>query len=150
MEGERTLGCNYYLKEMIKPPCECCGRPFERTTRHIGKSSVGWCFLLHVYPNEGIRYLQDWLPLLSQPGYVIEDEYGTVVEPDEILAVIERRGQSRPERTMPPPGYPSLTSFYRANYAQPGPRGFLRAQLLEGHCIGHGDGAWDYIIGEFS
>lgn len=26
----------------------------------------------------------------------------------------------------------------------------LRHQILKGHCIGHSEGTWDYIVGEFS
>ncbi len=144
------MGTNYYLKENPKPPCKCCKRPFERATRHIGKSSMGWCFALHVYPEEGIRYLQDWIPLFSQPGYVIEDEYGKAVEPDEMLACIERRGQYRPDRSVVPHGYHSMQHFYDMNHAMPGPQGFLRAKIMDGHCIGHGHGPWDFIVGEFS
>ncbi len=50
------MGTNYYLHE--KPDCECCGRPFEAL--HIGKSSSGWCFSLHVMPEDMINTLDDW------------------------------------------------------------------------------------------
>ena len=36
------------------------------------------------------------------------------------------------------------------NYAEPGPNGLVRAKINGVHCIGHGEGTWDYITGEFS
>lgn len=48
------MGTNYYLRP---DPCECCGRGLEPL--HIGKSCMGWCFRLHVYP-PGL-YCPDWL-----------------------------------------------------------------------------------------
>lgn len=50
------MGTNYYLH--TKPDCECCGRGFEPL--HIGKSSGGWCFSLHVMPEDNINTLDDW------------------------------------------------------------------------------------------
>ena len=35
------------------------------------------------------------------------------------------------------------------HHAIPGPNGLLRHRIGE-HCIGHGDGTWDLIRGEFS
>lgn len=65
------MGTNYYLEP--KPPCQCCGRPFEQL--HIGKSSAGWCFALHVIPERGIKDLDDWVRIWSQPEARIVDEY---------------------------------------------------------------------------
>jgi len=36
------------------------------------------------------------------------------------------------------------------NQAEPGPDGLARHKVNDGHCIGHGEGTWDLIIGEFS
>jgi hypothetical protein len=38
---------------------------------------------------------------------------------------------------------------YKGNYAVPGPNNLVR-HTLEHHCIKHGNGTWDCIIGEFS
>jgi len=38
------LGTNYYWQE--SEPCAACGRGYEQV--HVGKSSAGWCFSLHV------------------------------------------------------------------------------------------------------
>jgi hypothetical protein len=89
------MGTNFYVEPL--PPCECCGRAYER--KHIGKSSAGWCFSLHVYPDEGINTLQDWKKYLE--GKTIKDEYDrTITLPDLIERITERshsRGLSRHE-----------------------------------------------------
>lgn len=66
------MGTNYYLQE--KPPCDKCGREFERL--HIGQSSAGWCFALHVIPELGINNLADWKKRWEEHPSVIRDEYG--------------------------------------------------------------------------
>lgn len=71
------MGTNYYLKPK---PCECCGRTDEGL--HIGKSSAGWCFSLHVIPEEGINGLDDWKSRFDEPGVQIVNEYGEVVSKD--------------------------------------------------------------------
>ena len=112
------MGTNYYLHQ--KPDCECCGRQFEPL--HIGKSSGGWCFALHVVPENGINTLDDWRALWSATSAVIRDEYGDTVSIEDMERVITQRkwrGQS-PDRHY------------------------------DRHCVGHGEGTWDYIIGEFS
>ena len=109
------MSTNYYLHE--KPDCECCGRPFERL--HIGKSSAGWCFSLHVIPKAGINTLNDWRALWSAPGAHIRDEYGDLVPPDDLEIVITQRGDN-PRRHK------------------------------DRYCVGHGEGPWDYIVGDFS
>ena len=40
--------------------------------------------------------------------------------------------------------------FHKANHSEPGPKGLLRHKLDPQHCIGHGHGTWDLIVGEFS
>lgn len=114
------MGTNYYLHQ--KPDCECCGRPFEPL--HIGKSSGGWCFSLHVVPEDSIKSLDDWRELWSKPGAYICNEYGERIPLDEMEAVITRRS-------------------WRGQNPQRHPRDDPR-------CTGHGLGTWDYITGEFS
>ncbi len=48
------MGTNYYLR---KSKCKECGNEEEI---HIGKSSFGWTFALHIYPEKGINNLKDW------------------------------------------------------------------------------------------
>lgn len=109
------MGTNYYL---LKNVCPTCGRPEERL--HIGKSSVGWAFGLHVIPEEGIKTLDDWLPLMD--AGVIEDEYGTRIDKAAMLSYITNRSH---------------------------PRGLSRHEIDKRFCVGHGDGTWDYLVGEF-
>lgn len=137
------MGTNYYLQE--KPPCECCGRAFDM--RHIGKSSFGWCFSLHVYPDEGINDLADWIKLWSTPGTKILTEYGDVMSHGQMIKLITDRGPREKEKV--PLGYPSWEEFYRINDCQDGPGGLLRRRLGP-FCIGHGPGTYDLIVGEFS
>jgi hypothetical protein len=111
------MGTNYYVE--VQPPCECCGRGYEH--KHIGKSSAGWCFSLHVYPDEGINTLEDWKEYLKDK--VIKNEYGGIVTLDELLRCITKRNH---------------------------PSGLSRHVIDSRFCIGHGEGTWDYLIGDFS
>lgn len=114
------MGTNYYLHD--KPDCECCGRSFEPL--HIGKSSGGWCFSLHVMPMDSIHTLEDWQALWNMPNSFIRNEYGEKVSKEDIERIITQR-QWKGE--------------------------FPRRHDLDGtHCIGHGPGTWDYITGAFS
>jgi hypothetical protein len=133
------MGTNYYLYD--KPPCKECGRPQE--AKHIGKSSAGWCFSLHVIPEEGITDLEDWKKLWNQEEAVIKDQYGTTFD----QAIVER---GITERGIP--GETSHTSsiWLKKNSAEDGPNGLFRHRIDGIHCIGHGKGTWDLIIGKFS
>lgn len=113
------MGTNYYYHE--KPACRECGR--DHDARHIGKSSGGWCFSLHVERpgDDGPHDLKDWLALFKTPGSVIKDEYGVEISANDMVRVITRRS-------------PDL----------------LRHTIGNGLCIGHGEGTWDYLVGEFS
>ena len=68
------MGTNYYwIKE--DTTCPHCGRRDHDEVRiHIGKSSCGWCFSLHVDPSIGVGSLDDWIERFDT-GF-IEDEYG--------------------------------------------------------------------------
>lgn len=128
------MGTNYYLKTA---PCACCGLHDERNTMHIGKSSYGWCFALHVGkwmndaddPQEA-HNLEDWQALWSREGWVIVDEYKNTVTPEEMLRIITMRGGQ----------YGYAKEGYEAG----------RHNIDGIICIGHGPGTYDYIAGEFS
>lgn len=126
------MGTNYYLE--AEPPCPCCGRGYDR--KHIGKSSAGWCFALHVYPDEGIRDLRDWQMRWLTSGRDIVDEYGQKVAPKEMFSLIT-------ERSWP---IELLVNRYSAR----GPNGLLRHRLDGTFCIAHGEGTWDCCVGDFS
>jgi hypothetical protein len=82
------MSTNYYYHE--KPPCECCGR--EYPARHIGKSSAGWVFFLHV--GNGVGTLDDWKAVWDKGG-CIRDEYGQAVTAEEMLRIITKRVGTR-------------------------------------------------------
>jgi hypothetical protein len=136
------MGTNYYHHK--EPACQLCGHKNE--DRHIGKSSGGWCFSLHVYPEEGISDLADWEREWIS-GY-ITDEYGETVSAKDMLRHIINRGPGK-ARESKPYGYANWVEFDRRNQSQPGPNGMLRHRVNDS-CIKHGEGTWDCIIGEFS
>jgi hypothetical protein len=135
------MGTNYYWYE--KPACECCGRSYE--PKHIGKSSGGWCFSLHVIPEDEINDLPDWKKLWLTPGSFILDEYGRKFKSQEMKDIITNRAW-----TIKKPEIGGKLFDYKSNYAEPGPNGLVRHTVDKIHCIGHGNGTWDLIIGEFS
>ena len=130
------MGTNYYLE---REPCPHCGSTGD-SRQHIGKSSAGWCFSLHVDPDAGIHDLADWQGRWAADGLRIVDEYGLVVSPAVMQEVIT-------ERIWKEKDYDS--QFLRQNEAQVGPHNLLRHRLND-RCIKHGNGTWDCIVGEFS
>ena len=129
------MGTNYYHRTKI---CQCCGRYEER---HIGKSSYGWCFSLRIYPEDGIRNLDDWKGIFALRESEIFDEYGQKVGIRTMLSIIQDR--DHPEESN------WIQKDYRDNHAPPGPKNLVRHKLDGTHCVGHGEGTWDYIVGDF-
>lgn len=127
------MGTNFYLHENI---CQVCGRFNER---HIGKSSYGWCFGLHIYPDERINSLEDW-KLLFDSGEIY-DEYGRRVSKDEMIDIITNR--SHPDSN-------ENDEWYAQNHAERGPNNLARSKIDGVLCVGHGEGTWDYLVGDFS
>lgn len=132
------MGTNFYLHD--RDPCDCCGRPFSRL--HIGKSSAGRAFSLHVIPEEGIHGLKDWEARWSHPHVRIEDEYGQILTPQEMHDRIANRSWCARE--------PLGEAWYRETRAEAGPNGLARSVADGVYCVGHGPGTWDLIAGEFS
>lgn len=114
------MGTNYYLTlaELAEVPhAELWEQPPPRL--HIGKSSYGWTFGLHVYPKSKTRPkdLQEWRALFSNSDFHIVDEYDRQISTREMLNVILDRDYSH-------------------------------RQIVDGHvCIGWGDGSYDLCIG---
>ena len=129
------MGTNYYLTQSV---CPHCGRGDE--PRHIGKSSAGWCFALHVYPGEGINDLDDWERLWATPGSIIKDEYGKMISISEMKQWITERSWKGSKEHFD----------YAANYAIEGPNNLARRKIDRWYCIGHGAGTWDLCVGDFS
>lgn len=140
------MGTNYYLcKKGEKLICPHCLEDVNR--RHIGKSSAGWVFALHVYPAEGIHDLRDWEKLWRDEAYQIEDEYGKVITHNKMLEnITERSNLPWDQQTWLP--YANERNFHRSNHSLRGPNGLLRSQLSE-RCIKHGAGTWDCFVGHF-
>ena len=133
------MGTNYYA---IKK-CTCCG---NEDSYHIGKSSGGWTFSLHVEPNEDINDLQDVLKIIEDPERIVKDEYDRVLSKSEMLDTIKNRKCE--EMGSPPTGYRSWKHFHILNDTLEGPNNLLRHKLKY-NCIAHGEGTWDCIEGEF-
>jgi hypothetical protein len=143
------MGTNYYLELDV---CDKCGRPGERL--HIGKSSMGWCFGLHVtesWEERQISSLEDWKRLWSQPDAVIVDEYGERISPDQMLEIITEREGTPKEECSLSEYYSSWEEMLRKNCAIWGPNNLLRHDMAAArHHKGYGDGTWDLLSGEFS
>jgi len=130
------MGTNYYLNRNVCPHCQ---RSEKRL--HIGKSSAGWCFSLHVIPEEGLNSLEDWQAAWSVSDAVIADEYGSTLTPTDMTKIITERSRV---------GEPFTPKGLMRNLAEAGPNGLARSANDGSHCVGHGTGTWDLIAGEFS
>lgn len=136
------MGTNYYVQ--TGPLCPHCGRgPVEL---HLGKSSSGWVFGLHVYPDMGINTLADWIEYWRDKH--IMDECGASISPEDMIRFITER--SFGDRTHAPYGYSSWDEFHSRNYSEDGPNNLVRHRVDGTHCIAHGEGTYDYIVGAFS
>ena len=89
------MGTNYYLQPVVER-CPTCHKPtddwnLEFAKRHIGKSSYGWCFSLRVYPENGVKDLEDWIERWGKEGFEIRDGSDELVTPEEMLKIITER-----------------------------------------------------------
>ena len=136
------MGTNYYavLEDDV---CQHCYRG-ETKEIHIGKSSLGWCFSLHVGSESEPdipKDLAEWRELWSRCAY-LRDECGTKI-PQSLMErfILERHGKVKDEK--------EYSQFLLENKAIPGPNHLARHSLGQ-YCVGHGDGTYDLIIGKFS
>jgi hypothetical protein len=140
---ELIMGTNYYLSKKVCPHCER-----SEEIIHIGKSSGGWVFSLHVIPEEGINDIGDWKSLFSIHDNVIKDEYGRILTTEEMISVIcDRSRKSSWDKV--PMSYSSWEEFHIQNHSEEGPNGLLKRKVGS-HCIANGEGTWDLVTGEFS
>lgn len=121
------MGTNYYFHPKPTTSCPTCGHTRTAEPIHIGKSSVGWTFGLHVRPRYWIggpipQDLDAWRERFLEEGSKIQDEYGQVITVVDMLRIITDRSH---------------------------PNG-LRRRPLDEYCIGHGEGTWDLVVGDFS
>lgn len=131
------MGTNYYWRSESNACKECGHDPSEEI--HIGKSSMGWCFALHV--TDEIRSLTEWRMEWDGDGAIF-DEYGQRVEPEQMLKIITDRSGKRGPGDFG-------QAFLDRNHAVVGPKGLLRSINDGSHCISHGAGTWDVMPGEF-
>jgi len=132
------MGTNWYLvKQEMVPDIldDKLSTPDDSWTRlsnapdtgilHIGKSSGGWRFSLHIIPDQGIHDFKDWLVLATDPDWTIMDEYGRIFDYVALIKVVA--------------------------YRQPMSGRELKYHDIDGvRCVGHGSGTWDLITGIFS
>lgn len=92
------MGINFYLitgkklKEHTKS-----GFGYEIPEEiHIGKDSYGWLFHLCAYPERGIACLKDWTKEFQKKGAQIRNEYGDVISPETMKAIIEKNVSDNP------------------------------------------------------
>jgi hypothetical protein len=137
------MGTNFYLHEN---ECGHCHR--SESPLHIGKSSMGWCFALHVIHDEGLTTLAAWQVRWGAGG-TIRSEYGETIPVVDMLSTIMNRS-GRPFEISSWPTYRDEADSHAQNHSQRGPNNLLRHRIDGRHCVGHGEGTWDYIAGEFS
>lgn len=140
------MGTNYYsVKRGLEtlPPDEFWGRRRDENDDilHIGKSSGGWCFTLHVMPERGVEDLWDWIAILLDPERIIINEYSEPIEFSGMWRTITDRSWPRPKTWT--------EADYRRNYAEPGPNNLARHAVGRG-CRSQGLGTWDCVEGYFS
>ena len=72
----------------------------------------------------GINNLEDWIEKFKVFESGIKDEYGSYITMEEMVKIITERKHNEKELN--------------------------RCEIDGIHCIGHGEGTWDYMLGEFS
>ena len=147
------MGTNYYMVKGDHPPEGHYDHPLNPLLKHgtgrppmihIGKSSGGWCFALRVYPDHGVHTLADWkvfVERLMRENWAIEDEYGKLYWPKELWPIVEREGWEKKDELC--------RVAERVGWEKMG-RALTRNEVDNTYCIGHGEGLYDYIVGEFS
>jgi len=131
------MSTNFYWHEKPKV-CVTCGHNLSKTI-HIGKSSPGWVFMLHVDPEEGLHTLNDWIDKWNEPGSLIYNEYGTLISNSDMSRIILDRENFESTRKD--------TSYLMKNHAVEGPRGLLRGDR---NFAPPDDETYDLVDGEFS
>jgi hypothetical protein len=126
------MGTNYYVKS---ERCNCCDH--KPDDFHIGKSSYGWYFTMHV--TYTITNFQDMLIFLVDNRYNIYNEYGDKVELEDIIRTICCRS-----------GNNTAENYYENSiYCELGQYGLVKFKVGFG-CIGSSEiNPIDYVPGDF-
>lgn len=82
------MGMNYYVEYDL---CKHCGR-VDRY--HIGKSSYGWAFTLHIEPELGINELEDIIPLMEK-GSIFNEDNERISKQEMLDKIINNNGTAR-------------------------------------------------------
>lgn len=91
---------------------------------HIGLSSMGWAFQLRIHPESGIHEIDGWRKLFSDPLRVIMDEYGTVIDKNDMQFMITRGSPTyRPNDNGTKRRYGHWCSETKMLYLDDAPRG---------------------------
>ena len=135
------MGMNFYTIQQTNLSSFLSGDSSANDTYHIGKSSYGWVFSLHVDHDRGIYDLDDMLPMLTDSKRIIVDEDGKEISLVKLMLTIMGRSMDKLPTELP--------SYYSRN-AILGEKNLLRSELGHNHCVKHGAGTWDCIIGDFS
>lgn len=128
------MGTNYYWLPTEERECPTCHREHEGL--HIGKSSAGWCFSLHVIPDLDLNTLADWMAKFSTGA--IFDENDKRISVEDMLVTITQRSWPHPRSNDP--------DNLSENHAKVGPNNLRR----HAYCANPGDGTYDLCEGEFS
>lgn len=110
---------------------------------HIGKSSYGWHFNLCVYPDLGIRNLNDWINIFNNNEIV--DEYERQVSVEDMLDTITNRQHddkhlseeailkkiNEVQKIIQCKPYASYDEYLKLNYAERGLNGLLAHRTRE-------------------
>ena len=111
------MGTNYYLTNTFD-------QIEGKEPLHIGKSSYGWAFALHVEEDGSFpSSLIEWQALWNKAGAVITDEYGNELTVKELEQVI---------------------------FVRPVPAGRNLRRFPPDSTYWHGSETFDYCVGEFS
>lgn len=90
------MGTNYYVHK--EPDLLDKLQGAQPTILHLGKSSGGWCFAMHVQPELGLRDFVSWMRYLRKGKVTIYDEYDCVVSFDEMVHIISKRSFPRNQK----------------------------------------------------
>lgn len=136
------MSTNYYLLKAPNLIERLSG--VEPEPRHIGTSSIGWCFLLRIYPEDGITTIRDWYKLWTRPRNIIVDEHSYKIITDRFIEIVTKRDDP-PYVLSPRPDHHCTTTGY--GYERH-PCGLARMKVGYEGCVGHG-GTYDYVEGDF-
>jgi hypothetical protein len=138
------MGTNYYwIKDKVLNDPDF---DLEAVGIHIGKSSAGWAFSLHV--TDEIKSLDDWVDKWATG--IIVNEYNEEITPEDMLACITQgRCRNHEAEGSDPMGYASWEEFHRKNGSfRDNETGCLRIRV-GGRCVANGKESYDLVEGSF-